>query len=193
DLEHAVEFLQRGVGALQDHLQVAAAPRQARAELVENDREALALRQPVDVVEQIGIDGAVRVVHGQQPLARAFVTGRDLRHRRPWRLRRRSAARLASALGLHPQAPPQRSTPGGWPAHLRDHPSRLCCDGAYANVGASSPLTARGASWGTALCTWLPPFFRGGRIRRTRWSRRSARSSSPAGRPCTSWADSRTR
>ena len=45
DREHLVEFLQRRVGAVDDHVQVAAAPGEAGAEFVEDDRQALALGQ----------------------------------------------------------------------------------------------------------------------------------------------------
>ena len=48
-------------------------PIQAGAEFVDDDREALAFGQPVDVVQQVGVDRAVGVGDRQVVLARAFV------------------------------------------------------------------------------------------------------------------------
>ncbi len=77
DREHLVEFLQRRVGALDDFAEVAAAPGEAGAEFVEDDREALLFGQPVDVAEQVDVDRARGVLH------RAAGTGRRLL---PWRI-----------------------------------------------------------------------------------------------------------
>jgi hypothetical protein len=82
DREHPIEFLESGVGAADDHVQVAAAPSQAGAQLVDNDRQPLARGQPVDVVEQVDIDGAVGVLHRQQSLPGAFLAARHRAQRR---------------------------------------------------------------------------------------------------------------
>ena len=92
DREHLVEFLQRRVGALDDFAEVAAASGEAGAEFVEDDRQALAFGQAVDVAEQVDVDRAVGVLHRQQVLAGAFLPLADLVQRR--RQRRAFDARL---------------------------------------------------------------------------------------------------
>ena len=82
----------RRVGAADDRVQIASAPGQARAELVDDDRQALALGQARDVAEQVDVDRAVGVLHRQQSLARAFLAGGDLAQGR--RQRRAFDARL---------------------------------------------------------------------------------------------------
>ena len=52
------EFLQRRIGAADHFVQIAAATGEAGAELVEDDREALALGQSRDVAEQVDVDRA---------------------------------------------------------------------------------------------------------------------------------------
>ena len=78
DAKHLFEFLERRVGAADDFAQVAAAPRQAGAQLVEDDRQPLAFGQSVDVAEQVDVNRTVSVLYRQQPLARSFVPGADL-------------------------------------------------------------------------------------------------------------------
>ncbi len=68
------------------------AAREAGAEFVEDDRQALAFGQAVDVVEQVRVDRAVGVLTGQELLAGAFVPARDLVQR--GRQRRAFHARL---------------------------------------------------------------------------------------------------
>ncbi len=92
DAEHLVEFAQRRVRAADDRVQVAPAPGQAGAEFVDDDREALALGQAVDVAEQIDVDRARGVRDRQQVLPFAFVAAGDLVQRR--RQRRAFGARL---------------------------------------------------------------------------------------------------
>ncbi len=92
DRQHAVEFLQRGVGPFDHFVQVAPAAGEAGAEFVDDDRQALAFGQPADVAEQIDVDGAVGVLHGQQVLAFAFMAFADLLQRR--RQRRAFHSRL---------------------------------------------------------------------------------------------------
>ena len=72
DLQDLVEFLQRRVRAADHHVEVAAAAGEARAEFVEDDRQALAFGEVVDVPEQVDVDRAVGVRDRQQVLARAF-------------------------------------------------------------------------------------------------------------------------
>ena len=72
DAQHLVEFAQRGIRAADDHIQVASAPRQAGAEFVDDDREPLALGQPVQVPEQVDVDRARGVLHRQQVLPGPF-------------------------------------------------------------------------------------------------------------------------
>ncbi len=86
DREHLVQFLQSGVRAADDHVQVASTPGQTDAEFVEDDRQALALGQARDVVEQVGVDRAVGVLDGQELLAGPFADAD-----RPQRRRRRRA------------------------------------------------------------------------------------------------------
>src|SRR5947208_3204365 len=62
----------------------------ARAELVEEDREALAERQAHDVVEQVEVDRVLGVGHRQQVLARALLALRDDLQRRRHRIARRA-------------------------------------------------------------------------------------------------------
>ena len=97
DRQHAVEFLQCGVGATNDHVEVGAAPGQPGAELVDQDREALALGQPRDVAEQVDVDRAVSVLHGKQVLARCLrVRGRSSSAGAAAACRQRAAASAGS-------------------------------------------------------------------------------------------------
>ena len=78
DREQLVGLAQGRVGAVDDLVQLVAAPGQAGAELAQQDREALAVGQPQDVVEQVDVDGRA----GVRPAAAAA---------RPRRRRCRSA------------------------------------------------------------------------------------------------------
>src|SRR5690349_12664396 len=82
DCEHRFQFLQGGVGAADDRVQVLAATGERSAELVEDDRQTLTLGQTVDVAEQVWVDRAVGFRDGQQPLPRAFLPRGDLFQRR---------------------------------------------------------------------------------------------------------------
>ncbi len=77
DAEHLFQFAQRRVGAVQNRVQVAAPTGEAGAEFVDDDRQALVLGQVVDVVEQVHVDRARGVGHGQVPLPRAFLPRRE--------------------------------------------------------------------------------------------------------------------
>ena len=108
DREHLVEFLQGRVGAADDRAEVAAAAQQAGAEFVDDDREALAFGQPVDVVQQVGVDRAVGVGDGQ------VGTGLRLRGRRGSSSAGAAAACLRPAAGWGcSRRTSRRSGPGG--------------------------------------------------------------------------------
>src|ERR1700722_4870121 len=78
DAEHLFEFAQRRVGAVQDRVQVAAAPGESGAEFVDDDRQPLVLRQVVDVADLVDSHRTGGLLDGEQPLARAFVPCGDL-------------------------------------------------------------------------------------------------------------------
>ena len=61
DLQHLVRLAQRRVRAVDDLVEVLAPAREAGAELVQQDREALAIGQPQDAVEQVEVDRRARV------------------------------------------------------------------------------------------------------------------------------------
>ena len=58
DREHSVELVERRVRAADHRVELLAVARQPDAELVDDDREALALRQPHDVVQHVEVDRA---------------------------------------------------------------------------------------------------------------------------------------
>ena len=71
DREHLVGLAQRRVGAVDDLVELLAAAGQAGAELAQQDREALPVGQPQDVVDQVEVDRRARVLDRQQALALA--------------------------------------------------------------------------------------------------------------------------
>ena len=71
DLEHLVGLLQRRVGAPDDLVEVLAAARHAGAELVEDQRQPLALGLAHRVADQVDVDRLHRVLDRQQVLALA--------------------------------------------------------------------------------------------------------------------------
>ena len=62
DGQHLVGLLQRRVGAVDDLVEVLAAAGEAGAQLAQQDREALPVGQPQDVVEQVEVDRRARVL-----------------------------------------------------------------------------------------------------------------------------------
>ena len=76
DLQHLVGLAQRRVRAVDDLVQLGAAAGQRGAELVDQEREPLAVGQPHDVVDQVEVDRRAR------PLERQHVPG-PRRPRRP--------------------------------------------------------------------------------------------------------------
>ncbi len=80
--EQAVDIAQDRVGALDHLLDVLAAAGQAGAEFVEDEPEALRIGQPVDVVDQVGVDGGAVVLQRQQVLARPRLAVGDFPQRR---------------------------------------------------------------------------------------------------------------
>jgi hypothetical protein len=85
DREHAVGLAQRGVRAVDRLVQLVAAAGERRAELVQDQREPLAVRESQRVVDQVQVDRRARVLDAQQVLALA-VAVLDLRElRRPVR------------------------------------------------------------------------------------------------------------
>ncbi len=72
DRQHLVDLAQRRVGAADDLVEVGAAAGDARAELVEDDRQARLLRLARDVVDQVEVDRLARVLDRQQVLALAL-------------------------------------------------------------------------------------------------------------------------
>ena len=71
-VEDLVGGLQRRVGVADDAAEVLAAPGQRGAELVDDDRQPLAVGQPHDVVDEVDVDRPRGVGHGQQALALAL-------------------------------------------------------------------------------------------------------------------------
>ena len=69
DLQHAVGLAQGGVGAVDDLAEVVAAGREAGAEVVEDEPEAVAVGGAVDVLDQVEVDGLAVVLQRQQALA----------------------------------------------------------------------------------------------------------------------------
>ena len=86
DREHLVELAQRRVGPADHRAQVLAAAREARPELVQDDREALTVRAAHHAADQVLADRRDRVRRGQQVLARAGLAVRDLPQRRRRRI-----------------------------------------------------------------------------------------------------------
>ena len=90
DAEEAIGVAQHRVGALDDLLDVLAAPGEPGAEFVEDQPEALHVGQLVDVVDQVRVDAGAVVLDRQQVLAGARLPVGDLLQRR-----RRLGARRA--------------------------------------------------------------------------------------------------
>ena len=113
DREHLVGLAQRRVGAVDDLVQLVAAAGQAGAELAQQDREALAVGQPQDVVEQVEVHRRAGVRERQQPLALAVAAPRS--RSSGWRRRRsrartpRTSRRSATAAGSCSSRPPSRA------------------------------------------------------------------------------------
>ncbi len=84
--------LRAGSDFVERRLERLAVPGQPGAELVEDDREALAVRQAHDVVDQVEVHGPRGLRRGQQALAGA-ITGVDLAQRRRRRAPRRARLR----------------------------------------------------------------------------------------------------
>src|SRR3954468_1816000 len=68
-LQDSVRLPQRRVRAPDEGVQVLTAAGEARAELAQDDREALAVRQTHHVVDQVDVDGRAGVREGQEMLA----------------------------------------------------------------------------------------------------------------------------
>ena len=77
DREDLVGLLERRVGVADGLAQVAAAPGQAGAQLVEDDRQALAVGQAQRVVDQVEVDGLGGLRDRQQVLALAGPAARS--------------------------------------------------------------------------------------------------------------------
>ena len=99
DREHLVGLAQRRVGAVDDLVELLAAAGEAGAELVEQDREALAVGQAHDVVDQVEVDRRARV---RRPAAGARP------RRRPRRSARSGCAERGAGLALHELLADQR-------------------------------------------------------------------------------------
>jgi hypothetical protein len=69
DAEEAIGIAQHRVGAFDDLLDVLAPRRQAGAQFVEDETEALRVGQALDVVDQVRVDAGAVVLHRQQVLA----------------------------------------------------------------------------------------------------------------------------
>ena len=69
DRQHAVELAQRRIGAANNRREVRASGRQAGAEVVEDQTEALRERQALDVVDHVEVHGLAVVLDRQQVLA----------------------------------------------------------------------------------------------------------------------------
>ena len=96
DREHLVDLAQRRVGAADDLVEVLAAAGQAGAELVEDDRQPLAVGRAHDVVDQVEVDRlASCLLDRQQVLALARPPLDLLQLRRRLGARRRALRRLA--------------------------------------------------------------------------------------------------
>ena len=80
DLEYLVGVGERGVGAVDDVVQVRSACREPGPELVEDQRELLAHRLLVDVLDDVEVDGRVRACD-RQVVAPVAGAARDPRER----------------------------------------------------------------------------------------------------------------